>query len=267
MPHILFLSHGKDSIAAIHVAVDILGWPLDRIVTSEMYATDTVAAELPEVIEFKQRANHIIKTRWGITVETLRSKMTYEQGFYRVFGPAAKNRPGQIYGWPIRKGPWCNSDIKMPLMDVFDKGDNVLYLGIAADEPQRFGVLTGRKKSPLKEAGWTEAMCEKFCKVNGLYSPVYEHSHRGGCWFCHNQSVEQLRQLRKNYPDLWSLMLKWDADSPLSFHPPRKKKDGSVEPGRTVRDYNKRFALEDAGKIPTDRSFRWAMLSEVTHDG
>ena len=80
----------------------------------------------------------------------------------------------------------------------------------------------------------------------------YTTATRGGCWFCHNQSVGQLRFLRKNHPDLWALMLKWDADSPVTF-----KADG-----HTVHDYDRRFALEDDGMILPDEPFRWAMLDE-----
>ena len=58
--------------------------------------------------------------------------------------------------------------------------------------------------------------------------------------------------LRKDYPDLWALMLKWDADSPVTF-----KADG-----HTVHDYDRRFALEDDGMILPDEPFRWSMLNE-----
>lgn len=46
-------------------------------------------------------------------------------------------------------------------------------------------------------------------------------------------------------------MLKWDADSPVSFHPD----------GHTVHDFDKRFQMEDEGLlIPGDKRFRWEML-------
>ena len=47
----------------------------------------------------------------------------------------------------------------------------VIYLGIAADEPGRFGILNDSKKSPLKELGWTEADCRRWCEENGLFEP------------------------------------------------------------------------------------------------
>ena len=128
----------------------------------------------------------------------------------------------------------------------------VQYLGIAADEPER--IERHRNKPgimlPLVDIGWDEAYCRKWCEENDLLSPIYTDSARGGCWFCHNQGVDQLRLLRQRYPDYWRLLLKWDKDSPVTFKPD----------GHTVRDFEKRFSMEDFGLVPTDRKFRWKML-------
>ena len=132
------------------------------------------------------------------------------------------------------------------------KINTVQYLGIAADEPERIarhtkpGVVL-----PLVLAGWDEAFCRQLCKELDLLSPIYTDSARGGCWFCHNQGIDQLRLLRRNYPDLWALLLKWDKDSPVSFHPD----------GHTVHHFDLRFQAEDEGRVPTDRKFRWKMLN------
>lgn len=126
-------------------------------------------------------------------------------------------------------------------------------LRIAADEPERLARLDGVKKvSPLAAVRWTEVDCRRWCEENDLLSPIYATSTRGGCWFCHNQGVDQLRQLRHNYPDLWQLMLKWDADSVRTFLPN----------GHTIHDYDKRFQMEDNGHILPDKRFRWKMLDE-----
>lgn len=68
MEHILSLSYGKDSMACLG-AIEELGWPLDRIVHVEVWATDTISADLPMMVEFKRKADAIIKKRWGIEVE------------------------------------------------------------------------------------------------------------------------------------------------------------------------------------------------------
>ena len=73
MEHILSLSYGKDSLACLG-AIEQLGWPLDRIVHAEVWATDTIPADLPPMVEFKKHADKIIKGRWGIEVEHYVSK-------------------------------------------------------------------------------------------------------------------------------------------------------------------------------------------------
>ena len=257
--HILSLSYGKDSLACLG-AIEKLGWPLDRIIHAEIWATDTIPADLPPMVEIKEKADETIKKRWGITVEHYcatnidgekKDRITYLDGFYHILQRGKCK--GKIKGFPIQKGPWCQK-LKLNVFGALKNSNKKIieYIGIAADEPKRFSQLSGIKKSPLVEAGWTEAVCRKWCEENDLLSPIYTTATRGGCWFCHNQSVDQLRQLRHNYPELWHLLLKWDSDSPVTF-----KADG-----HTVHDYDQRFQLEDEGLIyPSDR-FRWDMLME-----
>lgn len=255
MEYILSLSYGKDSIACLG-AIEHLGWPLDRIVTADVWATDTIPADLPPMVEFKEKADEIVKARWGIEVEHVRGKWTYEDCFHRLKSDRAKHNPGEIRGWPFTAmgGAWCQGDVKLPALRKMERKGAVSYLGIAADEPERLARLDGIKKvSPLAAIGWTESDCRRWCEDNGLLSPIYTTETRGGCWFCHNQGVGQLRRLRKNYPEYWAMMLKWDADSPVTFH----------ADGHTVRDYERRFHLEDDGLLyPDDKRFRWDMLEK-----
>ena len=181
MEHILSLSYGKDSLACLG-AIDELGWPLDRIVHAEVWATDTIPADLPPMVEFKAKADKIIKERWGIEVEHIRSKWTFESRFYRKVTDRAKpefrSRPT---GWPLMLGSWCSRDLKISKL-IGGKGC-VNYVGIAADEPNRFGQLSDKTVSPLVEAGWDEACCRKWCEENNLLSPIYTTATRGGAGF------------------------------------------------------------------------------------
>lgn len=305
--HVLSLSYGKDSLACLG-AIKELGWPLNRIIHAEVWATDTIHADLPPMVEFKALADAYIKTEFGIEVEHLCAmrdgeKLTYEKLFYHIPKRKLGGRfsEGSPAGFPYTKGAWCNDRLKTNIIDGggrhhrlpvhnrivvqetqsqdasldspsseetgvratsnagFSSGplaqgakkNIVQYLGIAADEPER--IERHNKpgfKLPLVEIGWTEADCRKWCEERGLLSPIYTTAARGGCWFCHNQGVDQLRLLRKNYPDLWALLLKWDADSPTTFH----------ADGHTVLDFDRRFEAEDSGLVPADRRFRWKML-------
>lgn len=135
--HILSLSYGKDSIACIE-AVKQLDYPLERIVHSEVWATDNISADYPEMVEFKQYADKIIKKRYGIEVEHLYAtdkngnKLTYEKLFYTKY--KSGKYINQIYGFPMLKIAWCNSRLKV---NVLSQVNGVHYIGIAVDEIER----------------------------------------------------------------------------------------------------------------------------------
>ncbi len=165
----------------------------------------------------------------------------------------------------MQRGPWCQKlkhtwvpDIHGPFSDgpAARGGKNIVtveYLGIAADEPKRFGQLNEYKRAPLVEFDIEEDLCGLHCQYEGILAPTYETGCRDGCWFCHNQGVNQLRLLRRDYPELWALLLKWDTDSPVSFHPD----------GHTVHDFDRRFQMEDAGVIDPEDTFRWKTIKQT----
>ena len=251
MQYIASLSYGKDSCAMLEI-IKQHDMPLDRIVHVEIMATDTIPADLPPMMEFKGKADKIIKERYGVEVEHLHAPQSYVDYFY-LEKVQSKERKGDIYGFPFQCGAWCNARLKSNILNKLNKPDVIQYIGIAADEPNRFHNLTDRKRSPLVEHGITEAEARKICEELDLLSPIYTQSARGGCWFCYNQPVNQLRLLRKQYPEYWALMLKWDTDSPVTFHPD----------GHTVHDFDKRFQAEDEGLLTAnDKTFRWDMLHQ-----
>lgn len=154
--YVLSLSYGKDSMACLF-AIEQLGWPLDRIVHAEVWATDTIPADLPPMVEFKAHADAIIKERWGIEVEHVCAmrdgkKVTYADLFYhehvrisktggylgsqlceglgataasksrRCDGhtkseAGARSSSPHIYGWPHQVGGWCKRFKKNYLFD------------------------------------------------------------------------------------------------------------------------------------------------------
>lgn len=255
MEYVASISYGKDSLAMLEVIAEH-NMPLDRIVHVEIMATDTIPADLPEVVEWKQYADDIILQRYGIQVEHIRSAQTYEQLFYTIPKRTKQNAQmqGTIKGFPSLRSQWCSEALKMRVMEK-EFRHSVQYIGIAADEPKRFGQLNEKIRSPLVEHGITEKMCMVICDRIGLLAPTYLQSKRSGCWFCHAQPIEQLRLLRLQHPDLWRILLKWDNDSPIPF------RHGEKHGVHTVADFEKRFALEDAGiLIPNDPRFKWAHM-------
>ena len=235
MQYIANVSYGKDSLAMLEI-IKQHNMPLDRIVHVEIMATSTIPADLPPMMEFKNKADKIIKNRYGIDVEHIHSNRTYEECFYtkRTNKARKKEKVGKIWGFPLLFGSWCNSELKVKELKKIAKKDVIQYIGIASDEPNRFHNLTERKISPLVLHGITENECMEICKKLDLVSPIYSFSLRGGCWFCHKQPLKQLKILRKEYPELWRLLLKWDSDSPFKF-----RLDYSVH------ELDERFAQED----------------------
>lgn len=209
------------------------------------------------------------------------NRLTYVDIFYRKVSPqrerencgAAETRTaiskplvyrgtqaGSIKGFPWRKGAWCQDRLKVNNLDrVFRDARNegqkiniVHYIGIAADEPKRIKRHIRKKNIvlPLVQIGWDDALCGLEATYMDMLSPTYNGSCRDGCWFCHNQGVGQLRNLRKNYPDLWAKLMKIDLDSPVTFH----------ADGHTVHDFDARFQLEDQGWVTADDPWKWSYL-------
>ena len=152
MEHVLNLSYGKDSLACLE-ACRQLGYPVDRVIHAEVWATDTIPADLPPMVEFKKHADEIIKRRYGLDVEHVCAttkgengieKLTYEKIFYQA--PKKKNpaKQGTIRGFPgIIKARWCVSLKRRCISSALTASAEreslgvVEYLGIAADEPER----------------------------------------------------------------------------------------------------------------------------------
>lgn len=128
--YIARISYGKDSLKMLEV-IKSRGLPLDRITTTDVWATDTISANLPPMMAFKDRMDQRIWDMYRIQVEHLcalnkdGSKKTYEQMFYHIpvrrsqIGNVEREReresrfpPGAVTGFPVLGHPWCQSELK-----------------------------------------------------------------------------------------------------------------------------------------------------------
>lgn len=90
-------------------------------------------------------------------------------------------------------------------------------------------------KYPLVDWGMTEADCLVYCKERGFdWDGLYDIFSRVSCWCCPLQSLEELRKLRKHFPDLWEKLREMDKRTWRQY-----LKNYSVE------QLEVRFALED----------------------
>ena len=123
--HIARISKGKDSLKMLEVIIS-RGLPLDRVTTTDVWATDTIPAELPPVLDTKARIEEKLWQMYRINVEHLcarnkdGSKKTYEQMFYHVPNRRSQTgqverdglRPGSILGFYDLWNPWCQAGLK-----------------------------------------------------------------------------------------------------------------------------------------------------------
>ena len=94
--YIARISHGKDSLKMLDVIVS-RGLRLDRITTTDIWATDTIRGEHPKMVKFKEIADEFIWRKYRIEVEHLCAmrngqKVTYEKLFYHI--PKRRNAGG-----------------------------------------------------------------------------------------------------------------------------------------------------------------------------
>lgn len=97
--HIARISEGKDSLKMLDVIIS-RGLPLDRVTTTDVWATDTIRAELPDVLLAKERIEEKLWQMYRIDVDHLcarnpdGTKRTYEQMFYHV--PVRRSQSVQV---------------------------------------------------------------------------------------------------------------------------------------------------------------------------
>lgn len=146
-------------------------------------------------------------------------------------------------GWPWANLRWCTGK----KLDAIGKhlnsvGDHSIAIGIASDERHRATATTKTKVSryakavfPLIDMDVTESHALEYCYARGFdWDGLYRHFHRLSCWCCPLQSMAELRNLRRYYPDMWARLMDMDDRSRNTF-----KGD------KSVRDLDARFREED----------------------
>lgn len=159
------------------------GLPLDRITTTDVWATDTIRGEHPKMVEFKDRADEYIWKKYHIAVEHLCAmrngeKVTYEKMFYHVpkrknAGGGATSRErsgdsricgtsgasqtsseweGRPQGFPLQKGSWCKKlkidYIRLPSLHhqkgpMVPKAQNQVFRWPHHEGPNKYRGLSG----------------------------------------------------------------------------------------------------------------------------
>ena len=205
--HILSCSFGKDSIATALLALQH-GEPLDELVYCEVMFNEEISGELPEHNRFIHETAIPYFEQRGIPTRVLRSEKTYLSCFYHVV--TRGKTKGMLSGFPLSGRCTIQRDCKLPPIKAYQKAlppDTVQYIGIAADEPKRLARLKPGQISLLDKYHVAEPEARSMCAAEELLSPLYDFTKRGGCWFCPNASISELRHLYRYHPELWQLFL------------------------------------------------------------
>lgn len=238
--NVISLSGGKDSTAMLLSMIE-RGIQIDTILFCD------TGLEFPAMYDHLDKLERDI----GMPITKVRCEQTYEYLMFdhivrRKADTAFSEKHGHIhngYGWAGPRMRWCTTKLKDGPRDRFLRSlkkqyDVYEYVGIAADEGYRLERSRNKNKHhehPLVDWGMTEADCLRYCYERGYdWDGLYEYFKRVSCWCCPLQSLAELRQLYRHFPELWSQLKDWDKRTWRKF-----RADYSVE------ELEIRFTLEE----------------------
>lgn len=217
-------------------------WPLDIV-----YFFNT-GMEFDCIYRLRDETKQLLESK-GIEFVELTYKYSFEHMMIEHL-TKYKNKEGyhQGYGWCGGGCRW-GTGIKMDMIEKFKRAcrdsDIVDYVGIAADEPERFGKeINPDKRMPLVEWNMTEADCLAYCRARGYnwieHTPngdidLYDILKRVSCWCCRNKNYDELRQIYWKLPHYWKKLKELQDKIPEPF---KKRTD------ETIDDIEIRFNFE-----------------------
>ena len=228
--HVVSFSGGKDSTAMLLRMLEI-GMRVDEIIFCD------TGVEFPQMYDHVDKVERYI----GRQITRLKNEKSYEYWLlHHKYTPRCKesmNKKHDVgYSWATARNRWCTATLKRDCVKRHLRGkENVVhYVGIAADEQKRIKD----KRYPLVEWGWTEKDALQYCYDKGFdWGGLYKIFKRVSCWCFPLQSLDELRKLRKHFPDLWQTLKEWDRQTWRKF-----RADYSVD------ELDARFAREEDAK-------------------
>ena len=202
--HIASVSFGKDSLAMLYLLI-ARGWPVDEIVFFNN------GMEFQAIYDTRNRVLPDLEAL-GIPYTELypRSPFLYDMLKRPI---KYRDRPGYHYGYQWCGGPcrWATAEKLRVIRDYC--ADAVIYVGLAADEPQRFEKCGyPNRRLPLVEWGLTEPDCLEYCQQLGYQwleetengpVPLYDILDRVSCWCCGNKNLKELKHIYLYLPQYW----------------------------------------------------------------
>lgn len=244
--YILALSGGKDSTFLLLELIR-RGYPLHKAVFFD------TGWEFPAMYEHIEQCKKICYEN-GIEFVTLHPETSFDYQMLEYEYTKRNGTKQKGMSWCGGRYRWGTGQ-KISVMDKYvSQFDNVVvYIGIAADETERLEKeRAAYKRFPLAEWGIVEAECLQGCYDAGFdWGGMYEHLDRLSCMYCRNKNINELRNIRKFYPDVWENLKERQT---MTEHPLKSNMCFG-----SVFDLEKRFAFEDertaAGLSITNRDF------------
>ena len=228
--YIASCSWGKDSTAMVLKLVE-LGEPLDEVI---FYDT---GMEFTAIYNIRDNVLPILKEN-GIKYIELKPDNSFL--YDMLVRPKVKRKTKQeVYG-----DEWCGkcrwqTFIKQRICNKYTGTDNIVYVGIAYDEPKRLRNLDKYKRSPLAKWEMTEQDCLEYCFSKGIHwyedgIELYDILDRVSCWCCQNSNLKELKNMYLYLPQYWRMLkgLQSRIDAPFK---------GS---GKSIFDLEERFRKE-----------------------
>lgn len=157
------ISFGKDSIAMLR-AIKLLGLPLHRIITTDVWATDTIPADLPPMWEWKKKADKIIKELYGIEVEHI-SAMQKEKF------PVSEKRKAEVEEHATKDlSQFVQVERERATSQCSTQNCKVATTDKAYEDFLQLSV-DGAKKSSMKKLTYQDIFYRRFHKHEGRDTP------------------------------------------------------------------------------------------------
>ena len=228
MKHIVQFSGGKDSTAMLLMMIE-KGMQIDEIIFCD------TGKEFPAMYEHIKE----VERYTGRKITTLKAPKSFDYYFCEHVKTKGKNQGHKGYGWASAQMRWCTSRLKIDVTRKYLsqlKEPYTLYLGIAYDEPKRHENRAENMEHPLYDWKITEKQALSYCYERGFtWGGTYEIFSRVSCWCCPLQPLDELRKLRKFYPELWEELRQMDL----------RQQGCKFKADYTVEDLEERFSKEE----------------------
>ena len=210
-------SGGKDSTAMLLRMLEMndpVNYPVHRICFAD------TGFEFQELYDYLIFIDCYIQEKFpgAPKVELLKPKKTWDEWFY---GEITRGRnKGMQRAAPLKAYPcWWSREAKVRPLERENKDYGNVYIGIAADEPDRVQKRDEKVKRslairyPLIEWNWTEDDCMAYLDHLGIGNCLYLSFNRIGCYHCPKQGLSSWHEVWLNWNDKWQESKHWDEES------------------------------------------------------